>query len=73
VFVVTHEKRDSRTGATTFHFVNDGIECRSRQVRPAWSPCLIAVLARGWTLLVNSGPEPARALPRPTAPTMIVI
>src|SRR5258706_3843970 len=28
VFVVTHEKRDpwERTGGTTFHFVNDGIE-----------------------------------------------
>src|SRR6476619_4433204 len=37
VFVVTHEKRDpwERSGGTTFHFVNDGIESALEQARQA--------------------------------------
>jgi dihydrofolate reductase len=37
VFVVTHEKRDpwERTGETTFHFVNDGIEAALDRAREA--------------------------------------
>ena len=37
VFVVTHEKRDpwERSGGTTFHFVNDGIESALRKARSA--------------------------------------
>src|SRR5581483_5216156 len=35
VFVVTHEQRDprARSGGTTFHFVNDGIEAALDQAR----------------------------------------
>jgi hypothetical protein len=54
VFVVTHEKRDpwERSGGTTFHFVNDGIETALDQ--PARPPATEtsasqAAAQRSWT------------------------
>ena len=59
VFVVTHEKRDpwERPGATTFHFVNDGIESALEQARKAAGNRDVRIAGGGATILeyVNAG------------------
>jgi dihydrofolate reductase len=59
VFVVTHEKRDpwERPGATTFHFVNDGIEKALDQAREAAGDRDVRIAGGGVTILeyVNAG------------------
>jgi dihydrofolate reductase len=59
VFVVTHEKRDpwERTGGTTFHFVNDGIEPALDQAREAARDRDVRIAGGGATILeyVNAG------------------
>jgi dihydrofolate reductase len=59
VFVLTHEKRDpwERPGGTTFHFVNDGIECALDQARKAAGDRDVRVAGGGATILeyVNAG------------------
>src|SRR3954462_7375911 len=59
VFVVTHEKRDpwERTGGTTFHFVNDGIEPALDQAREAAGDRDARIAGGGATTLeyVNAG------------------
>ena len=59
VFVVTHEKRDpwERPGATTFHFVNDGIESALEQARKAAGDRDVRIAGGGATILeyVNAG------------------
>src|SRR5579863_3090037 len=59
VFVVTHEQRDAweRTGGTTFHFVNDGIEPTLDQAREAAGDRDVRVAGGGATILeyVNAG------------------
>src|SRR3954464_4291190 len=59
VFVVTHERRDpwERTGGTTFHFVNDGIEPALDQAREAAGDRDVRIAGGGATILeyVNAG------------------
>src|SRR4029450_2487230 len=59
VFVVTHEKRDSwkRSGGTTFHFVNDGIEPALDQAREAARDRDVRIAGGGATIMeyVNAG------------------
>src|SRR5437879_8600273 len=59
VFVVTHEKRDAweRSGGTTFHFVNDGIETALVQARAAAGDRDVRIAGGGATILeyVNAG------------------
>src|SRR3954471_16046553 len=59
VFVVTHEQRDpwERTGGTTFHFVNDGIEIALDQAREAAGVRDVRIAGGGATILeyVNAG------------------
>jgi dihydrofolate reductase len=59
VFVVTHEKRDpwERSGGTTFHFVNDGIESALDQAREAAGDRDVRIAGGGATILeyVNAG------------------
>jgi dihydrofolate reductase len=59
VFVVTHEKRDpwERTGGTTFHFVNEGIEPALEQAREAAGDRDVRIAGGGETILeyVNAG------------------
>ena len=59
VFVVTHEKRDrwERTGGTSFHFVNDGIESALDRAREAAGDRDVRIAGGGWTILeyVNAG------------------
>src|SRR3954454_14404888 len=59
VFVVTHEKRDpwERSGGTTFHFVNDGIETALDEARKAAGDRGIRIAGGGATILeyVNAG------------------
>ena len=59
VFVVTHEKRGpwERPGATTFHFVNDGIESALDQAREAAGDRDVRIAGGGTTILeyVNAG------------------
>ena len=59
VFVVTHEKRDpwERSGGTTFHFVNDGIESALDQAREAARDRDVRIAGGGATILayVNAG------------------
>src|SRR5579862_3293583 len=59
VFVVTHEKRDpwERSGGTTFHFVNDGIETALDQARAAAGDRDVRIGGGGETILeyVNAG------------------
>jgi dihydrofolate reductase len=59
VFVVTHEKRDpwERSGGTTFHFVNDGIEPALDQAREAAGDRDVRIAGGGATILeyVNAG------------------
>jgi dihydrofolate reductase len=59
VFVVTHEKRDpwERTGGTTFHFVNDGIESALDLAREAAGDRGVRIAGGGATILeyVNAG------------------
>ncbi|MEU4215994.1 dihydrofolate reductase family protein [Actinoplanes sp. NPDC026623] len=59
VFVVTHEKRDpwERTGGTTFHFVNDGIEAALDQARETAGDRDVRIAGGGATILeyVNAG------------------
>ncbi|MEU1017149.1 dihydrofolate reductase family protein [Streptomyces sp. NPDC005898] len=59
VFVVTHEKRDpwKRSGGTTFHFVNDGIEAALDQAREAAGDRDVRIAGGGATILeyVNAG------------------
>ncbi|CCK24889.1 deaminase-reductase domain-containing protein [Streptomyces davaonensis JCM 4913] len=59
VFVVTHTKRDpwERTGGTTFHFVNDGIEAALDQAREAAGDRDVRIAGGGATILeyLNAG------------------
>ena len=59
VFVVTHEQRDpwERSGGTTFHFVNDGIEAALDQAREAAGDRDVRIAGGGATILqyVNAG------------------
>src|SRR3989442_7752149 len=59
VFVVTHDKRDSseRSGATTFHFVNDGIEPALEPAREAARHRDVRIAGGAATILeaVNAG------------------
>ena len=59
VFVVTHEKRApwERPGATTFHFVNDGIEPALHQARQAAGDRDVRIAGGGATILeyLNAG------------------
>src|SRR3954452_24984852 len=59
VFVVTHEKRDpwERSGGTTFHFVNDGIEAALAEARQAAGDRDVRIAGGGATILeyVNAG------------------
>ncbi|MFE2972476.1 dihydrofolate reductase family protein [Streptomyces sp. NPDC059340] len=59
VFVVTHTKRDSweRSGGTTFHFVNDGIEHALDQAREAAGDRDVRIAGGGATILeyLNAG------------------
>ncbi len=59
VFVVTHEKRDpwDRPGATTFYFVNHGIEPALNQAREAAGDRDVRIAGGGATILdyVNAG------------------
>ena len=59
VFVVTHQKRDpwERPGATTFHFVNDGIKPALDQAREAAGDRDVRIAGGGATILqyVNAG------------------
>ena len=59
VFVVTHGKRDpwERPAATTFHFVNDGIEAALDQAREAARDRDVRIAGGGATILeyVNAG------------------
>ncbi|MGC5363730.1 dihydrofolate reductase family protein [Streptomyces sp. DT24] len=59
VFVVTHEKRDpwERSGGTTFHFVNDGIETALDLAREAADDRDVRIAGGGATILeyVNAG------------------
>ena len=59
VFVVTHEKRDpwERSGGTTFHFVNDGIEPALDQAREVAGDRDVRIAGGGATILeyVNAG------------------
>jgi dihydrofolate reductase len=59
VFVVTHEKRDpwERTGGTTFHFVNDGLESALDQARVAAGDRDVRIAGGGATIreYVNAG------------------
>lgn len=59
VFVVTHEKRApwERTGGTTFHFVNDGIEAALDRARQAAGARDVRIAGGGATILeyVNAG------------------
>ena len=52
VFVVTHTKRDpwERPGATTFHFVNDGIESALDQAREAAGDRDVRIAGGGETI-----------------------
>ncbi len=53
VFVVTHEKRDpwERSGGTTFHFVNDGIESALDRAREAAGDRDVRIAGGGATIL----------------------
>jgi dihydrofolate reductase len=59
VFVVTHERRDpwERSGGTTFHFVNGGIESALDQAREAAGDRDVRIAGGGATILqyVNGG------------------
>jgi len=59
VFVVTHEQRDpwERSGGTTFHFVNDGIDAALDQAREAAGDRDVRIAGGGATILqyVNAG------------------
>src|ERR1700693_5310416 len=59
VFVLTHEKRDPwvRSGGTTFHFVNDGLESALVQAREAAGERDVRIAGGGETILeyVNAG------------------
>ena len=59
VFVLTHEERDpwERSGGTTFHFVNDGIETALDQAREAAGDRDVRIAGGGATILeyVNAG------------------
>ena len=59
VFVVTHDRRESwgRPGATTFHFVNDGIESALAKAREAAGDRDVRIAGGGATALeyVNAG------------------
>jgi dihydrofolate reductase len=59
VFVVTHEKRDPwlRSGGTSFHFVNTGIETALDQAREAAGDRDVRIAGGGATILeyVNAG------------------
>ena len=59
VFVVTHEKRDpwERTGGTTFHFINDGIQTALDRAREAAGDRDVRIAGGGATILecVNAG------------------
>jgi dihydrofolate reductase len=59
VFVVTHEERAPwpRTGGTTFHFVNDGIESALDQAREAAGDRDVRIAGGGETIVeyVNAG------------------
>jgi dihydrofolate reductase len=59
VFVVTHEERDpwERSGGTTFHFVNDGIQRAVEQAREAAGDRDVRIAGGGETILeyVNAG------------------
>src|SRR5690349_4393755 len=59
VFVVTHEKRDAwvRSGGTTFHFVNDGIEAALDRARQAAGDRDVRIAGGGATILeyLNAG------------------
>jgi dihydrofolate reductase len=59
VFVLTHEKRDpwERSGGTTFHFVNDGVESAVDRAREAAGDRDVRIAGGGATILehVNAG------------------
>ena len=59
VFVVTHEQRDpwERTGGTTFHFVDDGIDSALAQARAAAGDRDVRIAGGGATIVeyVNAG------------------
>jgi dihydrofolate reductase len=59
VFVVTHERRDpwERSGGTTFHFVNDGIEPALDRAREAAGDRDVRIAGGGATILehLNAG------------------
>ncbi len=59
VFVVTHEKRDpwERSGGTTFHFVNNGIEAALDRAREAAGDRDVRIAGGGATIVehVNAG------------------
>ena len=59
VFVVTHEKRDpwERPGGTTFHFVDNGIECALDRARAAAGDRDVRIAGGGATIVeyVNAG------------------
>lgn len=59
VFVVSHEKRDpwERTGGTTFHFVNDGIEPALDSAREAAGDRGVRIAGGGETIVqyLNAG------------------
>ncbi|HVA87789.1 MAG TPA: dihydrofolate reductase family protein [Candidatus Saccharimonadales bacterium] len=59
VFVVTHEKRDpwERSGGTTFHFVNDGIETALDRAREAAGDRDVRIAGGGAAIIeyVNAG------------------
>lgn len=59
VFVVTHERRDpwERSGGTTFHFVNDGVESALDQAREAAGDRDVRIAGGGATILeyLNAG------------------
>src|SRR6201989_2868524 len=58
VFVVTHEQRDpwERSGGTTFHFVNDGIETALDQAREAAGDRDVRIAGGGAALLEDANP-----------------